>query len=390
MLDPVNQYVMKSERTLLKYRGTTCLNCSQPLDRSEMYCHNCGQLNSTKKLTFGDLFNEFFAGIFAYDSRIYRTMRALLFRPGKISKDYVEGKRQRYANPYRFYLSASIIFFILMELTSTYGTAPSPATAAENELPKTPLLDSTSANTINRVNYLSTSPLDKETTASIDSILQEQSSTNNDTETNLLLDTDQTLEELYIPEDEFEQMDFYSSTWERFKIFTKFYQEKEIKSPQEALQQLNYPQNSYNKWLYTKAVDLQFISSNPEIFVHYFVSKLPFIIFFYLPFFALFIWLLYAWRPFTYMEHLIFTFHTQTMWFILYGIALILDEVFNTGLFLGIATILFLLYLYKAMRKFYGQKRVKTVVKFLILNLIFLILAGIAAVLSLIASFAIF
>ena len=102
---------MANERQLLKYRGTKCLNCFQPLDRSEKFCHNCEQLNSTKKLAFNDFFNEFFAD----DSRLYRTLSSLLFNPGKISKDYIEGKRQRYANPYRFYLTASIIFFIIFD-----------------------------------------------------------------------------------------------------------------------------------------------------------------------------------------------------------------------------------------------------------------------------------
>ena len=121
---------MKSSRQLLKYRGSECLNCQQPLDTSECYCHHCGQLNSTKRLTFNDFFEEFFSGIFAYDSRLYRTLRALLFKPGKISKDYIEGKRQRYANPYKFYLSVSILFFIFWGMTHEYGVAENETTSA--------------------------------------------------------------------------------------------------------------------------------------------------------------------------------------------------------------------------------------------------------------------
>ncbi|MEX2350712.1 MAG: DUF3667 domain-containing protein [Flavobacteriaceae bacterium] len=103
-------------RKELRYRGDKCLNCETPLDRSDRYCPNCSQLNSTKKLHFKDIFSELFAGLFAYDSRLALTLRNLLFKPGKISKDYVEGKRMRYANPFRFYLSLSIIFFLLSGL----------------------------------------------------------------------------------------------------------------------------------------------------------------------------------------------------------------------------------------------------------------------------------
>src|SRR5690606_8143982 len=95
-----------------------CLNCNQNLDKSDRFCPNCSQLNSTKKLRFKDLFNELFGSIFAYDSRIMLTLRVLLFKPGTISKEYVEGKRMRYANPFRFYLSVSIVFFLLSGLFS--------------------------------------------------------------------------------------------------------------------------------------------------------------------------------------------------------------------------------------------------------------------------------
>ena len=50
-----------------KYRGTQCLNCETQLDVSEKFCHACGQLNSTKKLTIRDFIEEFFANFYAYD-----------------------------------------------------------------------------------------------------------------------------------------------------------------------------------------------------------------------------------------------------------------------------------------------------------------------------------
>lgn len=53
-----------------KYRGTECLNCKTPLDFSEKYCHYCGQLNSTKKITLSDFIEEFFANFYAYDSKL--------------------------------------------------------------------------------------------------------------------------------------------------------------------------------------------------------------------------------------------------------------------------------------------------------------------------------
>ena len=357
---------IKKERHLLKYRSTECLNCHHPLDISDEYCSNCGQLNSTKKLAFNDFFNEFFAGIFAYDSRLYRTLGVLLFKPGKISKDYIEGKRVRYANPYRFYLSASIIFFLIWSLTHDLESNPVD-TNPENELSPEQAREVDSIVTAN-----------KERTPGLDMVIP-------------AIDTATVkMKDIYIPEEKVDTMTFFSGVTKKWNIFSKFYEEKEIKSPDAALDSLDYSNSRFNHWLYKKAVDADLFSSDSSLFLKYFVGKLPFIIFFYLPVFALFIWLLYLRRPFTYMEHLIFTFHNQTTWFVLYGLAINLDYLFQTDFLTGIATLLFLFYLYKAFRKFYGQGRLKTIIKFIIINIIFFILAVFAAVVSLIASFAIY
>lgn len=351
------------ERHLLKYRSTQCLNCHHPLDISDEYCPNCSQLNSTKKLAFNDFFNEFFAGIFAYDSRFYRTLGVLLFKPGKISKDYIEGKRVRYANPYRFYLSASILFFLMWSFT------------IDIETPEVVNGDATSA---------------REELKLADSALRQERLKNPEFETVIpVLDTTG-FEDSYVPEKELDTMDFWNSSVKKWDVFSSFYDEKKIRNADTALDSLNYANSNYNHWLYKKTVDAKRMSDDPSLFVGYFISKLPFIIFFYLPIFALFIWLLYLRRPFTYMEHLIFTFHNQTTWFVFFGISILADSVFGTNFITGITIFIFLFYLYKAFRKFYGQGRVKTILKFIIINIIFLTLAIVAAVFSLAASFAIY
>ena len=98
----------------MRYRGIECLNCGHPLDLSDRYCPYCGQINTTKRLSLGDFFGEFILSVFTYDSRFRYTVKDLLFKPGTITRYYVEGKRFKYANPFRFFLSASILYFILL------------------------------------------------------------------------------------------------------------------------------------------------------------------------------------------------------------------------------------------------------------------------------------
>ena len=90
------------------------------------------------------------------------------------------------------------------------------------------------------------------------------------------------------------------------------------------------------------------------------------------------------------MEHLVFTFHVQAVFFILIGLGILIDTTFKTDWAALFLNIIFLFYLYKALRNFYRQGRVKTIVKFLLLNLIFFTLAFIAFLFSVFASFAIY
>lgn len=365
---------MKNFRSGIEHRGTKCLNCGHPLDVSDKYCPSCGQLNSTKKLSFDDFFNEFFAGVFAYDSRLRRTMSALLFFPGKISRDYIRGKRMRYANPFRFYLSASIIFFIVWNLTNGFegfNNDLEDGTREVQELSEEEL-DSLRAS-LQKVPALKDSPVN------IDTLLIRQRQ-----------NASRTYKDIYVSQNEMDSLGSINSFTPQVQLYDKFYSETNILRAERAMDSLEHTNSTYNQWLYEKVTDWNSLKTNPGTFLNYFINKLPFIIFFYLPVFALFIWLLYLRRPFNYMEHLIFAFHVQTTFFILMTISLITDYIFSTDLFTGIMIFVFLFYLYKAMRKFYGQRRFKTIVKFILLNFIFLILAFIAMVFSFIASFAIY
>ncbi|MEO0570838.1 MAG: hypothetical protein AAF039_03970, partial [Bacteroidota bacterium] len=110
------------------------------------------------------------------------------------------------------------------------------------------------------------------------------------------------------------------------------------------------------------------------------IAKLPFVVFFFLPVFAIFILLVYIRKNYTYTDHLIFSFHNQSILFILLILSWIIDSIFNTAT-AWIAFTVFSIYLFQAMRRFYGQGVFKTIVKYLFLNSVFLFLAVICVVL---------
>ncbi len=378
-------------RFLKKYRGNECLNCGVPLDIIDRYCHNCGQINTTKKLSFKDFFSEFFASIFSYDSRLRHTVVALLFSPGKISKEYVEGKRIKYANPFRFYLSVSIIFFIINGLFIDFdgfsvGIEDNVTKGKEviDEIKKDVATDS--------LRYKINAEIKKNEDLSLSDkkILDEQLS-NIENTAPFITKKQEPEEVIYYTQSQIDTMNLFNQGIKLWSMYGDHYEKTGQKSAYRALTELNHQKSQFNRYIYQRAIKTNNINKNyGRELLEFIFNKLPFIIFFFLPFFALAIWLLYVRRSCTYMEHLVFTFHTQTMFFILVGIAILIDQITKTGSATGIAMLVFLFYLYKAMRKFYNQRRGKTIVKFLLVNVLFFILAAIGSGITIAGSIFIF
>lgn len=159
-----------------------------------------------------------------------------------------------------------------------------------------------------------------------------------------------------------------------------------------ALDSLGYEKNFTNRFLFTKAKSLYSISKSEESreqFVNQLLSYGSIALFIFLPFFTLFLRFFYIRRKYTYVDHLIFVFHVQTVFFMLFTLFLIL-RLCSLKPEIWVFNVLFLLYLIIAMKKFYQQGYFKTILKFLLLNLSYAIVSGIGATFLLIISFLLF
>ncbi|MGI9342200.1 MAG: DUF3667 domain-containing protein [Gammaproteobacteria bacterium] len=92
-----------------------CLNCATPLAGN--FCSNCGQRARVPALSFWQVMTELVEEAFDLDSKAWRSLVPLLFRPGLITADYFAGRRARYITPLRLYLTASVLFFIVAAIT---------------------------------------------------------------------------------------------------------------------------------------------------------------------------------------------------------------------------------------------------------------------------------
>jgi hypothetical protein len=102
-------------------KSDICLNCDTPLSPDDNYCPHCGQENNTHKIPVKHIVLETFEDFFHFDTKLWNTIKTTFARPGKITVDYLEGKRARYVPPVKFYIFISFIFFLLLGKLSDYA-----------------------------------------------------------------------------------------------------------------------------------------------------------------------------------------------------------------------------------------------------------------------------
>ena len=98
----------------------TCSNCATVL--SGPVCHSCGQTADTFHRPIWDLLLDILDGLFGLEGRLWRTLPALMFQPGKLTRHYLSGVRARYVTPFRLYLTASLLFFLAFSAVNS-GTS---------------------------------------------------------------------------------------------------------------------------------------------------------------------------------------------------------------------------------------------------------------------------
>ena len=94
-----------------------CLNCGTGL--MGPFCHYCGQPDKNLMRFFPALLREMMSDFLDFDSRFVRTLKPLLFHPGRLTRDYLDGKRFRYVPPLRLYIFSSIAFFFLAAIVAS-------------------------------------------------------------------------------------------------------------------------------------------------------------------------------------------------------------------------------------------------------------------------------
>ena len=91
-----------------------CLNCGAAV--AGMHCPSCGQASDVHVLSMREVAGDVTHSLLHLDSRVWKTLKLLLNRPGELTREFIAGRHQSYLPPFRLYLSISILFFALSAL----------------------------------------------------------------------------------------------------------------------------------------------------------------------------------------------------------------------------------------------------------------------------------
>ncbi len=312
-----------------------CLNCGTYVVGK--YCHNCGQENIEPKESALHLVSHFFKDITHFDGKFFTSIKDLVLKPGFLSKEYMIGRRATYLNPIRMYLFTSFIFFLIF--FSLYKVD-------ENSI----------ASGISNPNYETSDSVElNELTPGIN-IRKQESKEGPGGRINKA--------SISITPTNYASQKEYDSLIAAGVVKDNWIQKMMIRKNIE----INKKYQNNTGEAIVKIIDKL-------------EHSIPQMLFVLLPLFALILKLLYLrHRSFYYADHAIFTIHFYIFVFIelliIFGLQKI-DSITGFGWlqYISVTLILFLLfYLYKSMRNFYQQNRIKTILKCFLLLFSFILL----------------
>jgi hypothetical protein len=346
-----------------------CLNCGEVL--RGQHCSHCGQRAKVRVLSLGTLLRDLVGDLTNFDARIWRTLRPLAFSPGTLTVEFLRGRRTHYSPPFRMYLILSVAFFLL-----TSVSANDPGDALRFDVAN----DGSGGANVTLGPSGDAAPTAREATTAKPPAPEPAAAPNLDAERQRLLE--QIIQ--FIPE-----QDRARARRELAKDLSGMSTEQ-IKPMQRIADDPCGPENlkigfdENGRALEAKArAACRKIAADGKGFGRAVYENVPKMMFIFLPLIALVMFMLYLGSGRYYVEHLLFFVHYHSFFF-LAGIGILLLDNLATWFvgtraesafdvvesILGFGLIVYVpYYLYRAMRRVYGQGRAVTLVKYSLLGI---------------------
>jgi hypothetical protein len=97
---------------------TNCLNCGTELVGD--FCHTCGQHAHVHR-TLSAFFHDFLHGVLHFEGKIWRTLPLLAWKPGDLTRRYVEGQRANFISPIALFLFSVFLMFAAVSMLGGVG-----------------------------------------------------------------------------------------------------------------------------------------------------------------------------------------------------------------------------------------------------------------------------
>ncbi len=343
-----------------------CLNCGTGLKGP--FCYFCGQPDRNFMRFFPVLLRDLMEDLLDLDSRFMRTMKPLLFKPGRLTRDYMQGRRFRYAPPMRLYIFSSIVFFLLAALLSTNSM---PLTTSVDEHGISIFLDKPAAEQQTVEDALNNLPPDVREKVDTDEIPVEGWD-----------------REVVTSPFKLEDIQFNDEPWDRET------------NPVDIVWLPDWLNDRINDEIEGSPHKAEQINENPNLIIDKVFDILPATMFVLLPVVALIFKLWYLFAKRFYIEHLIFSLHNHAFLFVSLTLILLANVSGTqftaydhpqaasamTWVMVVIGTWI-PLYMLISLRVVYRQNWLLTIIKFVLIGLSYVTLLGLVSTGVAIASF---
>lgn len=111
-----------------------CKNCSTDLSSQSKYCEECGAKVIKERITFKNLLSDLFKDSFGWDNKFFFTIRNLILRPDILFKEYINGTRKKFVNPFGFFAISVALALLVFNLFSEEYLQASEFSASELQI----------------------------------------------------------------------------------------------------------------------------------------------------------------------------------------------------------------------------------------------------------------
>lgn len=273
-------------------------------------------------------------GFLSIDSRLRHSIPALLFRPAFLTKEYLRGKRQSYLDPVRMFITIVVLYFLIASV------------GADTEID-------------NKGNIITDSISVSSTSDSLQTIQEgplKITLSENDSSV-VVVDSLSELNDELVLDDKY---------YGQIRAMVK----SGITDTDQIMDSLKIEGTFWNRFYYGEVI--KFAKTDFEDLKDYFISKLPWIIFCMMPVFAFLLKIVYIRKKYIFVDHLIFAFHLHSFYFLLGILHVLISTVsgYEPDKLTSYGAIIYTLI---ALKNFYLQGWIKTILKSLLLFVIYFI-----------------